>query len=922
MNAAIEFIAGHTEKIFQVHRKDWNKILYLSLLNFLLFTAAIIGISAATTLFLKRFGVENLPYMYILFAVMTVITTVVYIPIGTKVAKRNIIAYTALVSCFAVFFIRLGLGYKITYAVLYLVSQYVWWMFYSQFWAYALEICSVREGKRIFSLIVCAGLVGGILGGVITTYSVKFIHTESLLLVWISSMLLIFYFLKKIRPPSNQKLIHEDIDEGIVFDKQAIKSDLLKAVNFLYNSKLIRILTLSFLLYGIGVYLLDFVFNEIVDKTFPEADKLVSFYGTYAIYFYAVTLGTELFLSNRILKIIGVGSVMMLLPATLVSGFAFLSFYYMYLAAIITKFVRDVIGNSLTESTYPLLFTPIDRQYRSIAVAFIEGLVIPCGIALSGILLINIMGHFNHKYICVFAAIVSLIWLCLTVFLRKEYISTFIANITTRSFRDKNFLADHLVSLDEVNISSNLRNALYDPNEKVQEIGIEMLGRSKDARAAKLITDFLVNTNPPDHIKAKIIKTLGEMELESSITVLQQYLNYPDPRVRANCVEALGEMDIPDIKLQIENLLNDPSPPVRINTAIVLWKHGNSEDSIQPLIDSFYNTDEITRVRTVYALGKLGSEKARELLLIALKDESNRVKLHAIRGLGLLNDPSVVAPLINLLGTKKRNLRRQLRNILSKMDNITPELVKGLSHPNRVIREQVALILAEQKEEGVSEHIINYCKKEVESVYRDVMRINFMETQNKDAFKLLIESLKQRNDRTVMRVLRIISIIENSEFLSLAIRRLRDEDEKMRDSVLEVMDTLSYGQLLKEIIPLLDEKSEIERNGVIQRQYKQYVIQSFKNIFQELLNDEEEWIRFCTIYVLGEIKEIDLIPELMGFINNESEYIREISIESLCKIGTIRARVVLRDKINDISSKVRNVLSRYQKFINSTASVS
>jgi AAA family ATP:ADP antiporter len=909
-------IREYAEKLFQIHRKDWNKVLYLSTLNFMLFVSATIGLSGTTTLFLKKFGVDNLPYMYIIYAVLTSVCTVFYITFGSKIPKKSVIWVSALAAGFFVLLIKFWLDMSdspVIYAVLYVFAMYIWWIFYSQFWSYAVEICSVREGKRIFSLIVCAGLFGGIAGGIITQYTVMWLHTKNLLLIWVISMFVILLFIKRVKPPITKGSAGDDeqVPEEVVIDKEHIKSDLVNAFNFLYNSKLVRILTLTFLLYGLGVYLLDYHFNKVMDMTYQSEDKLAAFYGTYAMVFYAVTLITELFMSNRILKLIGVGSVMMLLPGTLMIGFSMLSFWFIYSVALGTKFARDVIGNSLIESTYPLLFTPIVRQYRAITVAFIEGLVIPAGIALSGIFLIVLIKVFSSTQLCLIAAAVSLLWLYLTIVLRKEYIRTFIENITVRSYRDKSFLQEHYVSLDEMNIYQNLQTALIDPNEKVQEVAIEFLGKTKDPRAAQLLADHILLVDPKEHIKSKIIKILGEMKAVNTAPVIKQFLTYGDSRVRANAVEALGEMNLPDIKELVTPLLNDSNPRTRINAEIILWRQDTSEAGLKPLIESFNSPDEITRVRTVYALGRVGGEKAKGLLVKALNDTSTKVQLHAVRGLGHLNDPSVVIQLIKMLGSKKRNLRRQVRNILLNMDNIVNDLINALSDPNRVIREQTALILAERKEEINNDPILKYCEHEIESVYRDDIRINLMTTQNSKSYNFLVDSLKKRNERTVMRVLRIISILENSEFLSLAIRRLRDKDEKMRDSVLEVMDTLSYGKILKLIIPLLDEKSEADRNIVIQQNYKKYIIPSVKNILKDLLDDEEEWIRICGIYTLGELKEIDLIPELMELMENESEYVREAVIEALGKIGTVRARVALKEKVYDDAPRVRNVIERY-----------
>jgi len=909
-----EKIENYAENVFQIYKKDFKKVLYFSCLNFLLFLFTNLGIFSTITLFLKRYGINYLPKIYIIYAFLTFITTLLlYIPFGSKFSKKKLLIIISFISIILILvaLLLLKLNIKYIYPGFYILALFIWWLFYTQFWSYALEICSVREGKRIFSIIVCAGLTGGILGGIITKYFVNIFHTENLLFLWITGILLIMYFLKKVKSP--ERKTEEFAVENLNFDSKYIKNSLIKAIKFFYSSKLTKTIAISFLLYGICVYLLDYYFNKIVNLKFTEEDKLTAFYGTYAIFFYSITLTTELFFSNRIIKLIGICSVMILLPACLGLGFLGLSFFFTYTTAIVVKLLRDVIGNSLTESVYPLIYTPIDRNFRSITITFIEGLVIPCGIAFSGLFLIELIVKFTPQQICLMAGGLSLIWLYFTINLRKEYLKTFIENITVKSLTDKNFVQEHYISLNEVKIINSLKKALYDKNEKLNLLAIEILGHTKDKLAIRLLIEYLVKTKLNNTIKAKIIKILGETKNPDTVLTIAQYLDDKDARVRANAVEALGEIGGYEIKDLIEPCLYDPNPRVRTNAGIILWKNSGTEqkEGIKFLKESLNSNDEITRIRTVYALSKIGSIKSKQFLKEALNDPSPRVRFQAIKGLGMLEDREIIKTLIDMLGDKNRIVRRQVSWILRNMKKNLDEIINGLNHHNRLVRERLALILAEKHNPEITNSILNYCKIEIKQIYRDILRINLFLTQKKEIFQLLIDILDKRNQRTLMHVLKTISLLENSEFLSIAIRRLKDPDPRMKDSIIEVIDNLYYGEILKMIFPLIDDRPYSKKIMFITQNFKEYEIISINQVLKELLEKEEETIQIFTIYTIGELKEQDMVPYLSDFTHNPSELIREVTVEALFKIYDLKSKLILKNITKEPSIKVQNIFKKY-----------
>jgi len=160
-----------------------------------------------------------------------------------------------------------------------------------------VDICNVREGKRIFSLVVCSGLLGGGTAGLLIQTLAKTIRTDNLLVLWSIMFFILSYFVKSKFSSSP----HLKTDSGVT-------SQVTETITYFKESHIIKVLMANFLLYAVVIYFLDFQFNKIVNQTFTELDSLTSFYGTYSICFYTTTLFIQLIFANRILKYFGTGN--------------------------------------------------------------------------------------------------------------------------------------------------------------------------------------------------------------------------------------------------------------------------------------------------------------------------------------------------------------------------------------------------------------------------------------------------------------------------------------------------------------------------------------------------------------------------------------------------------------------------------------
>ncbi|MDD5687248.1 MAG: HEAT repeat domain-containing protein [Elusimicrobia bacterium] len=881
-------IKDKIQNVFQIQSNDWQKLLDFSVLNFQIICSVAFGTIVSTSMFVNRVGVEYLPNIYILNAVVILLATIIYLAVLDKMDKVILFKNIAIIFGLIVLIARVLIYLKVVwmYSILYVVASLITWIFFTQFWAIAVEVCNVRESRRIFSYIVGAGLLGGIVAGLIARYSVDFLKTDNLLLVWALFLFLIVRSSKKIFSQQETKPVEQTKSNPL--------KELVETANYLYVNRLVKTILICFLLYSTTVYFLDFQFNKIMNLTYPDQDKLTRFYGIYSGCFYSVTFLIQIFLASRIIRWLGIGNTMLVFPAVITAGFISLVARFGYLSALFAKFIRDIIGNSLIDSSYPVLFTPIDEKHRSKALAVVEGFIIPIGTGLAGVLLL-VLRSVNAISPSLFGVFLGLAWLYFTLKLRQEYHNAFIENIISKTYHEESTPIGDLIDLTKGTNLAVLRNAMYDTDPKISLFAIETLGKTKDRTALKPLVELLSKPGIDIVKKATIIKALGNIKDTYPLLIINKYIEDIDERIRANAVEALGEIGGSNIKDLIEPCLKDPSARVRINTATVLWKYGDHAKAAGLIAEIFSHSDEESRIRATYSLSQIGDRELLPLLIESSYDKSFKVRLQSIEGLSKINDEWSKEALIRMLADKTSSVRMVTAKALVKMPNITDSLLSTLQNSKEnIIKDKIILILAEKREVKTIKAVIDYCVSHIKSIYQNIVYIQGLSTERNKTpgINLLIDTLNTRNNREIEKVLRVISYLEKSEAISLSIRRLKDKNENIKAQIIEMLETTTteYSNILRLAIPLLEDITTQDKLIIAEKEFK-LKQKYFRDILLELLNGEDEWLKACAIYIIGEIKETDFVEEMIKETEKKgSTLIRETVLDAVKKIGSVHKR--------------------------------
>jgi MFS family permease len=171
---------------FPLKRGEWGLGLFLYGLLTLMVAADWVGKLGADSLFVKRWGVNYVPVMYIVTPIAMLAVSAMIFFFVDRVRRRTLLLwYVAGVTLLSIA-IQAGVTFQgelengwIVQPVSYVFAHGVKETIYILFWVYAGNLYDAEQSKRLFPFFAGSVLVGKILGGAIGTGIAPLIHAEN-----------------------------------------------------------------------------------------------------------------------------------------------------------------------------------------------------------------------------------------------------------------------------------------------------------------------------------------------------------------------------------------------------------------------------------------------------------------------------------------------------------------------------------------------------------------------------------------------------------------------------------------------------------------------------------------------------------------------------------------------------------------------
>jgi AAA family ATP:ADP antiporter len=330
-------------------------------------------------------GVENLPWMFTGTLVAMLIANGLFAALVAKFSRRRFIpiAYRFFILNLLIFFVLLTVISR-DHQIWVGRSFYIWTSVFnlfvvSVFWAFMADIFSTDQGKRLFGFISVGGTLGGIVGAAVTALLVQ--RVGAVILLLFSAVLLelsaqcVRFFpsafegsrdseREKRKAAAEEAPIGGGIWSGVIHD---LRSPYLLGI------------CAYMLLYAITSTLLYFQQANIAAQVFTDRGARTAFFAQIDLLVNVLTIFVQAFLTGRLLKWLGVGITLAILPALSVIGFTGMGFMPTLSLLVIFLVLRRAGNFAIARPAREVLFTVVSREDKYKAKSFIDTFIYRAG---------------------------------------------------------------------------------------------------------------------------------------------------------------------------------------------------------------------------------------------------------------------------------------------------------------------------------------------------------------------------------------------------------------------------------------------------------------------------------------------------------------------------------------------------------------
>src|SRR5215510_3351085 len=245
----------------------------------------------------------------------------------------------------------------------------------SVFWALMVDVFDAEQGKRLFGFIAAGATLGGIAGSSITASLAKDVPATYLL---VGSALLLEGAVFSVRRLARLfETLHQrpTAQSG----EAVIGGNIVAGVTHAFKSPYLVNVSVYILLFAITSTLLYFQQAEIVRQSFADRGARTAFFARIDLWVNILTLGAQLFLTGRILRAIGVGLTLAMLPALSILGFGTLAMTPTIGVLVVYQVLRRAGNFAFARPSREVLLTVVPREDKYKAKSFIDTVVYRTG---------------------------------------------------------------------------------------------------------------------------------------------------------------------------------------------------------------------------------------------------------------------------------------------------------------------------------------------------------------------------------------------------------------------------------------------------------------------------------------------------------------------------------------------------------------
>jgi len=315
---------------------------------------------------------ETLPWMFTATLVAMLIANALFAAIVARMSRRKFIplAYGFFIFNLALFFFLMRSSPP-AQQVWIGRALYVWVSVFNLFntaifWAFMTDLFTNEQGKRLFGFIAVGGSLGGVLGPFITARYVQNLGPANLLMVaalmFLVAGLLVRFF------PSN----FTDGTKAVQKQEEPIGGSIWSGITHIARSPYLLGLAASMLLYTTTSTWAYFQQSDLARFQIRDSGLRTAFLARLDLSVNTLELLGLIFLAGRLMKWLGVGITLVLMPALSMVGFITIGFLPLLSVLAAFQVLRRATTFAITRPAREVLFTVLPREDKYKAKSVID----------------------------------------------------------------------------------------------------------------------------------------------------------------------------------------------------------------------------------------------------------------------------------------------------------------------------------------------------------------------------------------------------------------------------------------------------------------------------------------------------------------------------------------------------------------------
>ncbi len=897
------------ERLLRLQRGDLPRGLLLFAYLFLVICAYVVGQVARDALFLGRFDASLLPFADMSLFLVVALVVAVYVRAGRRLSLDRLTVGSLLA------FAALGLGFTLVarasprawlYPVVYVWVGVLGVLAPAQVWTLANYVLMPREARRLFGFVGAGATLGATAGGVVASLLARAFGAESLLLAVALLLLAASGFVSALwrsRPGSLRQQASAPSD----------RVGLRASLRLVTGSAHLRAITVIVVLSSFVTAVASWQLKAIAQHALVDKNAMAAFFGSFNAWVGALCVLTQLLLTASVLRRLGLGPVLFLLPIGLLAGSAGLLAFASLAAAVALKGVDKVLRYSIDRPAMELLYLPVPTAVKLPAKSFIDTVAWRAGDGLAGlgVLALATAGGLAPKYLSLVTLPAAGVWLLLASRVHHRYVATLEESLQQHKLDAERAQAPLLDRETAEALASRL--SAVDPKEILY--ALELIGSGRQAPAAHPALRGLLEHGDLE-VRRRALASLSEAGDLSVMARAEALLHDPALEVRTEALLYLSRHAKVDPLSRISDLADFPEASVRSAVVAVLARLGGGRlEAAEPLFAAMVAEAGEAGRRTRLEAARLAERMPlpfEESLRLLVKDEDTEVARTAIRAvaraeskegfadllIARLADPAlagdakdallaasgeVLAPLAAALGDPRTPpaARRAIPGVLERIggEPAAEVLADNLLDGDAALRLKILVALGGARDARpdlpIDPHLLEAALgAEVLGHYRSYQVLGII-LQPGPGQEPLERGLRAAMREELERIFRLLDLQHPSRDFRAAWTALQSGNAVIHDQALDLLESLLRPETKALLVPLVDpEIPEAQRVRLAQRLVGAPVETTEQGI-EALACTGDPWLRSCAAYAIGSLGLASLAHHLEAWRDDPDPLLRE-----------------------------------------------